>query len=253
MEPAKNFKIKDAVLLCFFLMGVRFITELMFYVVKINAALVYDIAFLVIVIFIIKNFGRQELYKILAFRPISVYVFSSLVILFLGFEILNAELVNILAIIIPRPDILFGQINTEHFIMTIISMAIFPAVTEELFFRGVILRRLRHNYPEKKAIFFSALFFGLMHLNPWQALHAFFSGLLLGRIYLKFRTIWVCMFFHCYNNILASFMIVPVKILSGRTDYSTQVMFPLWFDILGLLLFGTGLGLTALLSSKAAE
>ncbi|WP_409994892.1 CPBP family intramembrane glutamic endopeptidase [Chitinophaga pinensis] len=51
-------------------------------------------------------------------------------------------------------------------------------------------------YPPRKAIVISALFFGLIHLNPWQALPAFCIGLLLGWVFTKqilsFRDYYTC-------------------------------------------------------------
>ena len=44
---------------------------------------------------------------------------------------------------------------------------------------------LLKNYSPYKAILISAIFFGAMHLNPWQAIPAFFGGLFIGWIYYK--------------------------------------------------------------------
>jgi hypothetical protein len=83
-----------------------------------------------------------------------------------------------------------------------------------------------------------------MHLNPWQALIAFVSGLFLGWLYLEFRTLWLCIFIHAYNNILAFFVPFPVNYLPNTKTYAALVLHPLWFDILGVLLFAAGLALT---------
>jgi hypothetical protein len=54
---------------------------------------------------------------------------------------------------------------------------------------------------------------------------------------MKYKTIWLCIFFHAYNNVLASFMQLPE-------------MHPLLFVILGVLTFLTGWGLTAAMSGE---
>lgn len=61
-----------------------------------------------------------------------------------------------------------------------LTVVIFAPLFEELLCRGVILRGLLHHITPAKAIFWSALMFAVMHLNPWQALPAFMVGLLMG-------------------------------------------------------------------------
>jgi membrane protease YdiL (CAAX protease family) len=168
--------------------------------------------------------------------------------MFMGMEILRQEALNLWIILIPIPKNYFGSGGSQNIALIIISSALFPAFTEEIFFRGILLTRLRNNYPEKKAILLSALLFGMMHLNPWQLLGAFLGGLFYGWIYLRFKNIWLCMFMHCYNNILASFMSFPAKILPNQKSYDLLVVHPLWFDILGLFLFLAGMGITAALA-----
>ncbi|YBU89603.1 MAG: type II CAAX prenyl endopeptidase Rce1 family protein [Candidatus Walczuchella monophlebidarum] len=51
-------------------------------------------------------------------------------------------------------------------------------------------------------MFFSALLFGIMHLNPWQIIIAFLFGILRGIIYIGTRSIFICIFLHAiYNRI----------------------------------------------------
>jgi membrane protease YdiL (CAAX protease family) len=186
--------------------------------------------------------------KILSYKPVSVYAFFSLVVMFMGLKILNSEALNLWTILIPIPDDYFGSGFPQNAFFVIVSTCLFPAFTEEIFFRGILLTRLRRNYPEKKAILLSALLFGLMHINPWQLLHAFIGGLFFGWIYLRFKNIWLCMFMHFYNNILASFLSFPVKMLPNRNSYNILVVQPLWLDILGACLFIAGLGITIMLA-----
>jgi hypothetical protein len=58
------------------------------------------------------------------------------------------------------------------------------------------------------------------------------------------------MFFHGYTNVLAYFMPFPVKYLENEHTYALLVTHPLWFDILGVLLFLGGLGLTMVVSRE---
>jgi membrane protease YdiL (CAAX protease family) len=192
--------------------------------------------------------GRTTVTKILTYRPVTVYVFFSLFVMFMGLEIISRELINLLAYILPVPDGFFGSAMPDNILLTVISSAIVPAFTEELFFRGVLLIRLRTAYGEKKAILFSALLFGLMHINPWQALNAFVGGLFYAWIYLRFKNIWLSMFMHMYFNILAFYMPFPGIIITSKNSYTTLIIHPPWFDALGLILFLAGLFITVQLT-----
>lgn len=61
----------------------------------------------------------------------------------------------------------------------VILIALIPAVVEEFVCRGVIFHRLRHN-GIWKAIFVSALLFGIMHMNFNQLSYAFALGIVLA-------------------------------------------------------------------------
>jgi membrane protease YdiL (CAAX protease family) len=241
MGETEQFRIKDGIMLCFFLMGVRFAVDLPFMLLGVRLDLVYDLVFLGIVILIVRRYNRDLLRAMLSFKPVSLPLFCGLLVMFLGFDIILAEIGNILQLILPVPDGFFGSGSFGNFLPALITYAVFPAFTEEIFFRGMLLRRLRKNYSSAKAVGISALFFGLMHLNPWQALHAFLAGLFLGWIYLTFKTLWLCMFMHFYNNLLASFVPFPAKLLPNPRGYDLRIIHPLWFDGLGIILFGIGL------------
>lgn len=87
------------------------------------------------------------------------------------------------------------------FIIQILSTAIVPAVCEEILFRGAILSNLMP-FGKSTAIFASAFLFGLMHQNPMQLLYTTLLGVVIGYIYVKTRSIWICMLLHFVNNLL---------------------------------------------------
>jgi membrane protease YdiL (CAAX protease family) len=101
----------------------------------------------------------------------------------------------------------------------------------------MLLRRLRRRYTDRRALVLSALLFALMHINPWQAMTTFVGGLFLGWLYIQFKTIWLCMLFHAYNNLVALFMPFPAE-------------YPLLFVMLGAALLLSGWGLTMALSGE---
>ncbi len=97
-------------------------------------------------------------------------------------------------------------------IFSIISIVIFAPLMEETLCRGIVLKGLLKNYKPGKAIFISALFFAAIHLNPWQAIPAFFGGLFLGWVYYKTQSILPCIVIHAtINATLTSFLFLPGK------------------------------------------
>jgi hypothetical protein len=62
---------------------------------------------------------------------------------------------------------------------------------------------LAKNSP-KTAIIVSAVFFAVIHFNPWQAIPAFILGLLFGYVYYKTGSLKLTMLMHCANNTMAA-------------------------------------------------
>ncbi|MBR4775186.1 MAG: CPBP family intramembrane metalloprotease [Bacteroidales bacterium] len=78
--------------------------------------------------------------------------------------------------------------------------AIFAPVFEEWLCRGMVLRGFLTKMKPAWAIVTSALFFGLIHVHPQQALNAFLIGLVMGYVYYKTGSLWLTMLIHFVNN-----------------------------------------------------
>lgn len=119
----------------------------------------------------------------------------------IGVSILTEGLVSL----IPMP-----QIVADYFAKLIhldlagyLAVGIAAPILEELIFRGIILKAYLTHYSPTKAIVFSALIFGIAHLNPWQFAAAFTIGLIIGWVYYYTRSIWPGIFIHFINNSLS--------------------------------------------------
>lgn len=99
-------------------------------------------------------------------------------------------------------DKVFEQLMRQPALALLMGVGAAP-VLEEILFRGVVLRGLLRTKRPWVAIGQSALLFGLFHLNPAQSLNAVFVGLLLGWLYYRTQSLWVCMAVHALNNLLA--------------------------------------------------
>lgn len=113
---------------------------------------------------------------------------------------------------IPMPGSLqklFERTFTKEASFFIMATVAAPLL-EEILCRGIILKGLLKNYSPYKAILISAIFFSLIHLNPWQSIPAFFYGLFLGWIYFKTQSVVPGMVFHAtLNTIMCLSMFLP--------------------------------------------
>jgi membrane protease YdiL (CAAX protease family) len=243
---------KKAVLLCCYAEGVLFAANRLFSLFNLNYGILPDILYLAAVLTVVREMGKDELRRILAWRDIPLGVFAGVMVMFYGFNIIRSELHNLLEIVLPSGDFFDGWFyEPESLFMIILTGSLFPGFTEEIFFRGIIARRFFRAYPLRKAILLSAVLFGLCHLNPWQAVNSFFGGIFYAWIYWRYKSIWLCMFLHAYNNALVSLMTVPYVEMQNEY-YEVTWRHPVWFDVLGVLLFAFGL-LTVIVLSREKE
>ena len=100
--------------------------------------------------------------------------------------------------------------------------AIFAPIFEEWLCRGMVLRGLLTKMKPVWAIVVSALFFAIIHMNPWQALNAFAIGLVMGFVYYKTGSLWLTMLIHFVNN--------ATSVIVSQIPYFDGVEY--WRDIL---------------------
>ena len=110
------------------------------------------------------------------------------------------------AIFFPNPvEQSVGGIQSSGFLISLVAVAVLPAVFEECFSRGILLSGY-HFLGKYRAQFACALLFGLLHLNPQQFPYAFIVGFIFA--FLVERT----------NSLFAS--ILPHMIINGTTIFS---------------------------------
>jgi membrane protease YdiL (CAAX protease family) len=87
------------------------------------------------------------------------------------------------------------------FIVSIICIALLPAVYEELIFRKLILQFLRKRFPDLTAILLSSFVFSLCHMDILQGITAFIFGIFLGVVAIRTGSIILCIYAHLLNNL----------------------------------------------------
>ena len=104
----------------------------------------------------------------------------------------------------------FSPLLEHNIAMSFLFMVILFPLLEEIIYRGIILEGLLQNHDRRFALVFSALIFALIHMIIIQVIPAFFSGLLLGWLYLRYRSLLLVFFAHAVNNLasLISYQLV---------------------------------------------
>jgi membrane protease YdiL (CAAX protease family) len=86
-----------------------------------------------------------------------------------------------------------------HFIIFSILLAVIPAFSEELFFRGVFINGLK-GVGTILACFFSGLFFALYHCSASQFIYQFIYGFVLALLTVKSGSVIPSIVAHFINN-----------------------------------------------------
>jgi len=86
-------------------------------------------------------------------------------------------------------------------------MCVFPALWEEIVFRGTLLLPFSRKYPRISVLATSVLF-ALIHGGLYPKVYAFFSGLILGAVVIKTGKLWLTILLHLMNNALVFFFIL---------------------------------------------
>jgi membrane protease YdiL (CAAX protease family) len=182
--------------------------------------------------------------------PIRISLFLPISLTIIGVGILLSELDNLLRTVLPMPagiadfyaKLLLGQTSLWGSFVVLVVVA---PLTEELLFRGFILRGFLSHYSRRKAVLASAILFGAFHLNPWQFLEATILGVLFAWLFVRTRSLLPCIYGHALINALPIILLGILNLeIPGVTSELTKVEFqPLWLDLFGLFLAGLGLWL----------
>ncbi|WP_171594005.1 CPBP family intramembrane glutamic endopeptidase [Marinifilum caeruleilacunae] len=165
----------------------------------------YAIPFVVLILITRKWWkSKEENESRLNLKAFPLAIIPVVVIMCLAIISLNVEISSW----VPLPDLLKEMFESmlEPSIWGFLTVVVAAPIIEEILMRGIVLNGLLKNYHPWKAILWSAFFFGLMHLNPWQLVTAFIAGVAIGYLYWKTKSLILCILIHAINNGLAYFV-----------------------------------------------
>lgn len=107
-----------------------------------------------------------------------------------------------------------------------VTAVVLAPVFEEMLCRGLVLEIVRRRWSDAVAVAVSALFFGLVHVEPSTALAGVVVGGIFGTVYIRTHSLFSTIILHSINNAIAFALIcfgmdgVPLsEILGGGNAY----------------------------------
>ncbi len=182
---------------------------------------------------------------ILLFRTVPWKMYLPLTVSIVGLAIIIFNLANFIQYLIPIPerilDIFRNLMGRETpYAFAFYNVAIQAPLTEEVFFRGVILGGLLAHCTQSRAIFWSAFLFAVVHMNPWQFPGALILGLVFAWWVVQSGSLLPALFGHALNNFLAM-TTARLEIFGPMEDWDVVVFLPWWLFACGIVLAVVGL------------
>ena len=192
------------ILLAFFIQAVLLIfttdtSSTLFVVVN---SLVSPLAMLLVIVYQIKGKGRSvsvlSLNKFNKLHLLTALLLSIGMFLGLGFvNVLFADFLSGIGLNAPSPNIPLN--NPFELILFSITVALFPAVFEELFFRGILLNSLKGENLLVR-VFTVGLCFALYHCSVSQFVYQFIYGVAFCLLAIVAKSVIPCIIAHFINN-----------------------------------------------------
>ncbi|MDP6170267.1 MAG: type II CAAX endopeptidase family protein [Candidatus Marinimicrobia bacterium] len=155
---------------------------------------------------------KEPIAKRLRLRPIKASLLTSTIYLSLGIIIISDELDRIINSFLPAPEYILdlnGLLQPESlmgFVLLFIAVSIIAPLGEELLFRGFFQQVLEEHWKDvTRAVLVTALFFAMIHMNPYWFIQIYILGILLGFLAWRTGSVIPSLVLHSINNTMAMF------------------------------------------------
>lgn len=121
------------------------------------------------------------------------------------------------------------------FVISLLVMAVAPAVFEETMFRGGLqnlLQKLMKN--PWLAIGITSILFSAIHISFYGFLPRVALGVVLGLLFYYSGSLWLCILGHFFNNALVVTQIYVYQKQGKSVEEAMNETFPIWYGILAL-------------------
>lgn len=150
--------------------------------------------------------GLKKTFKFIGFKKISlksVFIAIGIGCLAFVFNLIVSTVFNgIIGFLGYNPVTGGGTEYTSFFVFlsSLFFVAVLPGIFEEIAHRGFMLRSYIKDLGYKRALIYSSILFGLVHLNVGQVFYAIVMGFLIGSTAIVSGSIFPAMIVHFMNN-----------------------------------------------------
>lgn len=198
-KPLTNTLIFSGFVITYLITYSLFSTEITNLQQELSFEIVFALAMLIFSLTDVRNiFGLFRIRKM----PFKIALFA-LIFPFISSPIVNFSMEGI-------NWALFGETYSNYFakyvgfnhpvFWSFIFIAVFPAIFEEIGFRGYLFNQLLKISSARTTIIVSAFIFALIHFSFISFLWIFPFGLVLGYLRFKYKTLWIGFYIHFIHN-----------------------------------------------------
>lgn len=200
--------------------------------------IIHQPLFLGIPVFIYIALRKKNVVRTLRLNPISAKDMLTMVLVAIVMQPAVYLLASIAQIIFGNQlEFLFADLIEQPYWYLILTVAIAPAIFEELVLRGIIMDAYR-GQTLYTVILMNGLLFGLFHMNLNQFVYTFFIGTILSLSVYYTNSIYAGMVIHFVNNFLSIYvMSFPDSLYSRFELWLFALETPL--DVVKLIVIGT--------------
>jgi membrane protease YdiL (CAAX protease family) len=177
---------------------------------------------------------RQNFLTYVNFKKISVKDGLNIFAFGIFLNLFFVALLNFAAMFLPidaqmnkYAEVMEPMLN-GNIILIIIAVVIVAPIFEEIVLRGIVFNDFKKAVPVWLALVIQGLVFGIMHMNLIQGTYAFFLGVMLGILYLYYKSIWIPILMHLSFNLTST-------VLSGIFPEDSSNLFYSLLGVLGLI------------------
>lgn len=168
-------------------------------------AIFMNIAFVLVFVYYYRRMKKSDVFT----RPNqnTLKYFGICIIIGISTLYLLSGVLNYFQLLVDKLDLGSGSLMYElnspkTYLISLVSLALIPAICEELIFRGVLVNCLKQK-GEIFAIVLSSIMFSIFHFSLYQLIYPICFGLILAIVYLRTKNIIFPILLHFINNALS--------------------------------------------------
>jgi membrane protease YdiL (CAAX protease family) len=169
-----------------------------------------------------------------------------IVVLTLGMHFFVCLVGSLVGYLIPGSgewlDSIMGMSVGENDIAGYLSIMLIAPISEEIAFRGVMLRKLKESFGFVGCVTVTTVLFGIMHLNPMQSIYVLPMGVMFAYVAYKYDSVIPAIIAHILNNCVG--IILPGILGRNLKDLESAILFAIFISL--SMIIGTRMSLIKL-------